>query len=146
MRHGALGSGICSGSQLQQALQVFDKDELEKVVAESKRTLHLAQEYSSAASKVEKGLIKALKARYPQDGETGEVLDRRYADAMGPIYHSFPDDLDVMPQYVDALMNLTPWKLWDLRTGESAEGARTLEAKQILERGLSQDSFISTST
>jgi tetratricopeptide (TPR) repeat protein len=33
-------------------------------------------------------------------------------------------------------MNLTPWQLWDLRTGEPAPGARTLEAKAVLDRAL----------
>ena len=39
----------------------------------------------------------------------------------------------------EALMNLTPWKLWDIRTGEPTPDSRVLEAKEVLERGLSSD-------
>jgi hypothetical protein len=46
---------------------------------------------------------------------------------MGGVYQDFGDDLDVAALYADALMNLTPWQLWDLRTGEPAAGARTAE-------------------
>jgi hypothetical protein len=45
-------------------------------------------------------------------------------------------DLDVATLYADALMNLTPWQLWDIRTGRPAEGARTPEARKVLERAL----------
>ncbi|GAA3309577.1 hypothetical protein GCM10020295_74580 [Streptomyces cinereospinus] len=50
-----------------------------------------------------------------------------------------PDDLDVATLYADALMNLTPWQLWDIRTGEPAEGARTLRAKEVLDRALATE-------
>ncbi len=35
-------------------------------------------------------------------------------------------------------MNRTPWQLWDLQTGEPAEGADTAEAMAVLERGLAE--------
>jgi hypothetical protein len=41
--------------------------------------------------------------------------------------------------FADALMNLTPWALWDLMTGEPADGAATVEAKAVLERALARD-------
>jgi hypothetical protein len=55
---------------------------------------------------------------------------------MGGVHQDFGDDLDVAALYADALMNLTPWQLWDLRTGESAAGARTAEAREVLDRAL----------
>jgi tetratricopeptide (TPR) repeat protein len=55
---------------------------------------------------------------------------------MRAVYELAPDDPDVATLYADALMNLTPWQLWDLRTGEPAPGARTLEAKAVLDRAL----------
>jgi hypothetical protein len=36
------------------------------------------------------------------------------------VYNEYPDDLDVTALYCDALMNLTPWGLWDVKTGEIA--------------------------
>ena len=35
-------------------------------------------------------------------------------------------------------MNRTPWQLWDLTTGEPAEGADTLEAIEVLEAALAR--------
>jgi len=52
------------------------------------------------------------------------------------VYRAFPDDLDVAALFADALMNLTPWALWDQITGEPADGAATAEAKAVLDRAL----------
>jgi hypothetical protein len=57
---------------------------------------------------------------------------------MEEVYRRFPDDLDVATLYADALMNLTPWALWDVFTGEPAQGAATLTIKEILDRALAQ--------
>ncbi|CAM5261556.1 hypothetical protein SGLAM104S_08050 [Streptomyces glaucescens] len=59
-----------------------------------------------------------------------------YADSMRAAYEQAPDDLDVATLYADALVGLTPWQLWDLRTGEPAEGARTRDARAVLDRAL----------
>ena len=56
---------------------------------------------------------------------------------MRKVYSTFSDDLDVATLFADALMNVTPWGLWDLKTGEPAPGAHTLEAKAVLECALS---------
>ena len=55
---------------------------------------------------------------------------------MGRRTSGHPDDLDVAALYGDALLNVTAWSLWDLVTGEPAEGAHTLEAKRVLESAL----------
>ena len=46
----------------------------------------------------------------------------------------FRDDLDVGCAFAEAIMNETPWKMWDLSTGGAAEGAGTKEAVELLER------------
>ena len=55
---------------------------------------------------------------------------------MREVYRSHPDDLDVAALFADALMNLTPWALWDQTTGQPAAGAATAEARAVLERAL----------
>jgi tetratricopeptide (TPR) repeat protein len=55
---------------------------------------------------------------------------------MREVYLSHPGDPDVAALFADALMNLTPWALWDIATGDPAEGAATLEAKAVLEQAL----------
>ena len=69
---------------------------------------------------------------------TCAVWNGRYADGDGARAREHPDDLDVAALYADALMNLTPWQLWDVDSGEPAAGARTLEAKAVLDAALAR--------
>jgi len=87
------------------------------------------------ASAVEQALIRALPARYPQREpiEDQAPWDAAYADAMRRVFETYPDDLEVREVFVEAIMNLTPWKMWDLTTGGVAEGAGTREAMAVLE-------------
>jgi hypothetical protein len=55
------------------------------------------------------------------------------------VYKTFSDDLVVAGLYADSLMNLTPWAMWELDTGKPAAEARTLDAKKVLDRALTQD-------
>ena len=92
------------------------------------------------ASALEQSLIDALHRKHPADqANSNAQLDnwmRDYADAMRAAYAAFPDDLDVLCLCTEAVMNLTPWKLWNLQQGVPAEDAATEEAIEILERGL----------
>jgi tetratricopeptide (TPR) repeat protein len=90
---------------------------------------------------VEQALIRALPARYPQrdPGEDMQVWDQNYADAMRAAFASNPDHLDLRSIYVESLLNLTPWKMWDLKSGLPAEGAATLEAQEVLETAMRDD-------
>ncbi|KAK3331521.1 hypothetical protein B0H66DRAFT_98942 [Apodospora peruviana] len=121
----------------------FGNKERGKVVQKARQALEQARQKAAAgATPVEQALINALKARYPKEDETltrETPLNRRYAEAMEPVFKQYPDDPDIAALYVDALMNLTPWSLWDLRSGKPAAGARTLEAKSILEPALSRN-------
>ncbi len=84
---------------------------------------------------MERALVEALRARYPQahPEEDCSVWNEPYADRMLTVYESAPGDPDVAALCADALMNLTPWQLWDLGTGRPADGARTVEAKEVLD-------------
>jgi tetratricopeptide (TPR) repeat protein len=87
------------------------------------------------ASPVEQALIRALPARYPQREpiEDQAPWDAAYADAMRPVFHAYRDDLEVREVFVESILNLTPWKMWELKTGGVAEGAGTREAMDVLE-------------
>ena len=83
----------------------------------------------------ERALIEALPSRYPQ---RDPIDDQRpwndaFADAMRAAYQAHPDDLEVIHIFAEAILNRTPWRMWDLRTGEPAPGAGTLEARDVLE-------------
>ena len=94
---------------------------------------------ATGASTIEQALIGALAARYPASpDEPSEIADfapwnDAYADAMRAVYRAHPDDLDVCALFAEAIMNRTPWDLWDLVTGQPAAGASTLEAIDVLE-------------
>ena len=89
----------------------------------------------------EAALINALTARYPQRDVIKDIglkdmgqWDRAFADAMRGVHAAFPDDPDIATIFVDALMNLTPWNMWNLETGTVAFDAATEEAQEVLER------------
>lgn len=138
------GIAYALGPNYNKPWNVFGGKERDEIVKRSRDALEQAQKRASLVTPMEQALIRALPSRYPEPHETDTrasplPLNQRYARAMEPVYQQFPHDLDVAALYVDAMMNLTPWKLWDLRTGDPAPGARTLEAKKILEHALSQD-------
>jgi tetratricopeptide (TPR) repeat protein len=83
----------------------------------------------------ERALIEALPSRYPQ---RDPIDDQRpwndaFADAMRPVHQAYPDDLDLRFIFAEAILNRTPWRMWDRRTGEPAAGAGTIEAREMLE-------------
>ena len=85
---------------------------------------------------VERALIEALTARYPQR----EPIDDQapwnddFAAAMKSAYEQHPDDIEVATVYAEAILNQTPWKMWDIWSNTVAEGAGTIEAEAVLER------------
>ncbi|MBG6159560.1 tetratricopeptide (TPR) repeat protein [Labrenzia sp. EL_208] len=91
-------------------------------------------------SPVERELAEALTARYPQREpiEDQRGWDRDFADAMRRVHAAHPDDLNVRSFFVEAIMNLTPWKMWDLASGSIAEGAGTAEAMNVLESAFAE--------
>jgi tetratricopeptide (TPR) repeat protein len=132
------GIAYALGPNYNKPWEFFDEQDLVRTVARTHEAVELAHDKAVHASPVERALIGALRARYPQKRPAKDcsVWNAPYADAMRAVHDLAPDDLDVAALYADALMNLTPWQLWDLRTGEPAEGARTLEAKAVLDRAL----------
>ncbi|MBQ4823044.1 hypothetical protein J4729_00520 [Leisingera sp. HS039] len=114
------------------------------------RAEDLAQAYDAAQSalaclegctEAERQLIHALQARYPQREavEDMHIWDYAFADAMRAAFAAWPDHLDLRTVYAESLLNLTPWKMWDLQTGLPAEGAATLEAQEVLEWAMEND-------
>ncbi|MER5296543.1 hypothetical protein ABT382_31490 [Streptomyces pharetrae] len=132
------GIAYALGPNYNKPWEFFDEKELTRTVERTHAAAERANENAAGATPVERALIGALRARYPRSRpvEDCSVWNAPYADSMRAAYEQAPDDLDVATLYADALMNLTPWQLWDLRTGEPAEGARTRDARAVLERAL----------
>ncbi|MEU0203334.1 MULTISPECIES: hypothetical protein [unclassified Streptomyces] len=136
------GIAYALGPNYNKPWEFFDDEELVRTVERTHTAVERAHEKAAArATPVERALIGALRARYPQSEavEDCSVWNEPYADAMRAVYELAPDDPDIATLHADALMNLTPWQLWDLRTGQPAEGARTLEARAVLESALGTD-------
>ncbi|MEU5520536.1 hypothetical protein ABZ759_07480 [Streptomyces sp. NPDC047860] len=135
------GIAYALGPNYNKPWEAFDDDELVSTVERAHRAVERAHEKAAHATPVEQALIEALRARYPQAraAEDCSVWNEPYADRMLAVYESAPGDLDVATLCADALMNVTPWQLWDLRTGRPADGARTLEAKAVLDGALATE-------
>ncbi len=113
------------------------------------RTAHLAAQRAAEtvaaacgdAWPKEAALVNALLRRYPTPGAVAEdapwqAWNDEYASAMREVYAAYPDDPDVAALFAEALINRTPWQLWDLPSGGPASGADTLEAVAVLERAI----------
>ncbi len=92
------------------------------------------------ATEFERDLIQALATRY--QGREPVPLDTLYgwagdfAEAMAALYAKYPDNSEAICFYAEALMNKSPWKLWDPRTGQPVEAANPLKIKEVLEHGI----------
>lgn len=136
------GLAYTLGPNYNKPWDVFDEHEQHLTLERTSRAATEARTYATSTAPVESALISTLQYRCPEGLKTHDLptLSRKYADAMCSVYRKFPNDLDVATLYADALMNITPWDLWDIRTGQPTPDSHTLEAKDVLDRALTQDS------
>ncbi|KAL4958324.1 hypothetical protein BDW69DRAFT_154220 [Aspergillus filifer] len=132
------GLAYTLGPNYNKPWQFFDEVELAATVQRTHRAATDAKKHAQDLGSVEAAIIDAVQYRYPQENPDADCTrwNQGYADAMQTVYERLPDDLDIAALYADSLMNLTPWELWDLKTGEPAPKARTLEVKDVLDRAL----------
>lgn len=122
--------------------EVFTPDMVVDTLKQARSAILQGYQHLDQATSVEVALIKAVEKRFQQEGEhEEEVLESwnsDYADAMRQVYQTFPDDWDVATLFAEALINRTPWQLWNLETNQPADGADTAEAITVLERAMAQ--------
>ena len=89
---------------------------------------------------LEKKLLEALSLRYPENPtvEDFQPYSDAFASAMKPVYQEYSDDLDLVCIYVEALMNRTPWRLWNFWKGIPNPKGSALEAMTILENAFEE--------
>jgi tetratricopeptide (TPR) repeat protein len=128
-----------AGPNYNRQWETFEPEEKHEAMALSRPAAKAAASLAERVSPVERALIQAVQHRAPAETveDFGPCLDG-YADAMRDAYRAHPDDLDVTALFAEALLNRTPWQLWDLPTGKPATGADTLEAKAVLERAFGE--------
>lgn len=134
------GIAYASGCNYNKPWEAFDEEDAMRSVARAYDATQDALAKIEHASESEANLIKALTLRYPthEPARDMNTWNDDFAEAMRKVYAKFPDDLDVATLFAEAIMNLTPWALWDLKTGEIAKGADTAEAIEVLERAMKQ--------
>ena len=137
---GYWGLAYALGPNYNKPWEAFDPADLSSSVSRAFAATAAAAGLAAGASAAERALVRAVAARYPAAEPAGDcsAWTASYADAMRDAYLAHPDDLDVAALFADALMNLTPWALWDQVTGEPAAGSGTIEAKDALERALNR--------
>lgn len=135
------GLAYSLGPNYNKPWDLFGRREIQNAAGRTHDAVERAKACAGSATAVERALVDALRYRYPRaDAPTKTdrpIWNREYADAMASVAAQYPDDLDVATLYADSMMNLTPWALWDIRTGNPASDARTLEAKRVLDHGMS---------
>jgi tetratricopeptide (TPR) repeat protein len=132
------GVAYAAGPNYNKQWERFDPIELANTFALTHDSAQRALSLLDKATPPEQALIRALQVRYPTSEPVDDFqpLYDDYADAMREVYRSYPEDMDVVALFADALMCRTPWQLWDLRSGEPMPGASTLEVAEVLERAL----------
>jgi tetratricopeptide (TPR) repeat protein len=134
------GIAYAAGPNYNKQWKAFDPVDLKRSLSIARKATQEALACLNGASPVERALIAPLAERYPSanaDEVTPEWNDN-YAAAMRGAYKAHAEDLDVAALYAEAIMNRTPWQLWEIRSGKPAEGAGTAEAIAVLERSLRQ--------
>ncbi|MCI0566736.1 MAG: hypothetical protein L0Z52_00920, partial [Acidobacteria bacterium] len=100
-------------------------------------TIQRALALAEKSPESERDYVQALSKRY--SGDSAPDLDQlavNYARAMKELSRRYPDDLDAATLYAESMMDLRPWKLYDLE-GNPAEG--TAEIVAVLESVLKRD-------
>ncbi|MEO1312313.1 MAG: hypothetical protein AAFV27_00365 [Pseudomonadota bacterium] len=131
----AWGLAYAAGPNYNMPWHLFDPKGKAEALATAFDATQQAMDLRDKVTPVERALIEALPARYPQP----EVLKDmqpwvdEFCVMMRDVHRRFPDDLEVTTIFAEAIMNRTPWKMWDLASGQPAEGAGTAEAVALLE-------------
>ena len=134
------GISYAAGPNYNMPWHLYDPSGKAKALAASHDAMQKALACAGGATAVEQALIRALPARYlqrePIEDQSG--WDKAFTRAMRAVFEAHRGDLDVRAIFTDAIMNETPWQMWDLGTGGVPEAAGTAEAVEVLESALKE--------
>ena len=133
------GIGYAVGPNYNKTWDDFSEEDKQACLEKSRSSINIAKEISGLKS-VELALIDALGFRYPSSylEENFGPWNDVYANKMRSVYQNFNEEMDVCALFAEALMNRTPWQLWEVSTGAVKTGADTLEAISVLETAFSK--------
>jgi hypothetical protein len=117
------GIAYAAGPNYNKQWKAFDPADLKRSLDTASTATQRALSLRTKASRVEQSLIEPLAARYPSADPAAvtPIWNDSYAAAMRQVYRDHPDDLDVVALFAEAIMNRTPWQLWNTRGLRSAE-------------------------
>ncbi|MDP1700879.1 MAG: tetratricopeptide repeat protein [Aestuariivirga sp.] len=132
------GIAYAAGPNYNKQWVAFDPVDLKSSLSLACSATKQALKLLDQASPVEQALIRPLAKRYQlnEPGNVTPIWNDDYAAAMREVYLAHKYDLDVTALFAEAIMNRTPWQLWDIKSGKPAEGADTAEAIAVLERAM----------
>ena len=132
------GVAYAAGPNYNKPWEAFDEEDAARSLQTAREAVARATESAWNATETERALIGALQHRYPSPSPAADMCpwNDEYAGAMRAVYARHGDDSDVATLFAEAIMNRTPWALWDLKTGAVAEGADTAEAIAVLEKAM----------
>ena len=113
------GVAYASGPNYNVPWELMDPNGKAKARAASFDATQKAVACAPMTTPVERALIGALPVRFPQrdpppkDSDDMMVWDKAYTRAMRDIFRKHRADLDVRCLFVDAIMNETPWQMWE---------------------------------
>lgn len=134
------GISYAAGPNYNLPWHLYDPQGKAKALAASYDAMQKAVACAPGATAVEQALIGALPIRYPQRKpiEDQSGWDKAFTHRMREVFKAHSGDLDVRAVFADAIMNETPWQMWDLGTGGVAKDAGTAEAVEVLESALKE--------
>ncbi len=129
------GIAYAIGPNYNKPWEAFEEIEKPECLDRAQQSIAAANALVEQVSDFEKSLIVAINQRYPEESTEQHFAhwNDAYAKAMREVYRSHPNDLDITCLFAESIMNRTPWELWDLPSGNPAEGADTLEAIEVLD-------------
>ncbi|WWC72412.1 uncharacterized protein I206_106374 [Kwoniella pini CBS 10737] len=131
------GLAYSLGPNYNKPWEVFDEEDIKRTVEKCHSVIEEGLKLHNGTD-VERAMLESISTRFPieRTSRTHKEWDVNYANTMVNLHRQFPDDIDIAALTADALMNLTPWALWDITTGTPAKNSRTLEVKEILETAI----------
>jgi tetratricopeptide (TPR) repeat protein len=134
------GIAYCIGPNYNKPWEAFAEEEKPDAIATARNAIARAESLKGNVTPNERALIEAIPHRYPDNDriEDFSPWNDAYADAMRAVHREHADDMDICCLFAEAMMNRTPWQLWDLPSGKPAEGADTVEAIAVLESAFEQ--------
>ncbi len=130
------GLAYAIGPNYNKPWEFFEPDERVSMLKKAGETVAAGLALKDRLEPVETALIEAIGKRFPEDPAVEDYLPWHdaFSDAMRVVHAIHGSDLDVVTVFAEALMNRSPWQLWDLKEGKPAEGASTLEAQAAVEK------------